>query len=72
MLMQASVEISKESFSPSTGSEDNRNKFSQDLILQMNTDDLMPESGAVIRNNPHLKERCLEKRSDGINSDFII
>ena len=72
MFVQASVEISKESFAPSTESEDDRNKFSQNLILQMNTDDLMPESGAVIRNNPHLKEIPLDERSDGNNSDFII
>ena len=72
MLMQASVDMSKESCSLSIQNEEGRNKFSQDLILQMNTDDLMPESGAVIRNNPHLKERCLEERSDGNNSDFII
>ena len=70
--MQASVEISKESCSPSPDCEDVRNKFSKNLILQMNDNDIMPESGAVIRNNPHLKDASLEESSYKNNSEFII
>jgi len=70
----ASVEMGKESSTPSPSCEDMRNKFTQDLILQMNKDDILKESGAVVRNNPHLniKDESASKESFDVDNPYQV
>ena len=73
--MQASVEMGKESCTPSPNPAEMRNIFSQELALQIGEDDLIKESGAVIRNNPHLNagtDNTLECRADDNDSYLLI
>ena len=73
--MQASVEMGKESCTPSPNPAEMRNIFSQELALQIGEDDLIKESGAVIRNNPHLNtitDTTLECRADDNDSYLLI
>ena len=66
--------MGKESCTPSANSKEIRNIFSQEPALTMGEDDLIKESGAVIRNNHHLNtgtDNNLEGK-DGNDSYLLI
>ena len=54
--MQASVEMSNESRTPSPKTGNGRNIMSENVAVKLNKDLLIKESGAVARNNPHLHQ----------------
>ena len=65
--------MGKESCTPSPNPAEMRNIFSQELAIQIGEDDLIKESGAVIRNNPHLNagtDNTLEGRAD--NDSYLL
>ena len=69
--------MSKESRTPSPKTGDVRNMFPEDknVIVKMSEDFLIKESGAVVRNNPHLHpstDNNIKDRTDDNDSYLLI
>jgi hypothetical protein len=73
-FLQASVEMSKESRTPSPENGNGRHPLSENVSVNIKKDLLVKESGAVARNNPHLhpdKENIMKDRTN-IDDSYLL